>query len=432
MKNIIKYLDQYAEKHIIESGNQLASYLSNHLSHCVSDTLANNLINEVDRSSIKSQVFDHVVVIPAYKESTDFIERILSSALIEQNVLFIVVINQPDNDLDQYPQQTLAKFIKHSGTSVLTHQGIELISTNKSSHFLIIDAFTQPLPVDHGVGLARKIGSDLALLLTSKNIIQSDWIHSTDADAHLPDDYFCATKLLDKTSHAKNISAVSYNFTHVSDDVDIHAANSLYETALRYYVNGLTFAGSSYDFFTIGSVIAFKAKDYAMVRGFPKRSAGEDFYLLNKLAKLGQVEFLKNTIVKIDARTSDRVPFGTGPSVANIMQLKINNQPYCYYHPQVFEELKVCLSHFNSLWGNRVTFDTWLSALSNESQQALLEAKLDSFVTKQKNNNQIQFNKQLNVWFDAFKTLKFIHSLREQKYADIPLQQGLELAKFSL
>jgi hypothetical protein len=82
------------------------------------------------------------------------------------------------------------------------------------------------------------------------------------------------------------------------------------------------------------------------------------------------------------------------------------------------------------LWEHRLAFESWLSKLSTETQQALLEAKLDGFVSKQKNNNQIQFNKQLHVWFDAFKTLKFIHSLREQKYADIPLEQGIELAKF--
>ncbi|MDO7086305.1 hypothetical protein WNY51_04475 [Pseudocolwellia sp. AS88] len=411
MKNISKYLEQYAEQHIVECGTRLVNYLTLLLTDSITKPLT----------------FEHVVVIPAYKESPDFIERLLSSPLIEQNVLFIIVINQPDSDEDNNLQQSLADFIKNSGNSEFKHESLELISTNKSSSFLIIDAFTQPLAVDHGVGLARKIGSDLALLLKSENIIKSEWIHSTDADSHLPNDYFLATQSLNQT---KNISAVSYNFTHVSDDLDIHTANSLYETALRYYVKGLTFAGSQYNFFTIGSVIAFKAKDYAMVRGFPKRSAGEDFYLLNKLAKLGKVEFLKDTLVKIDARTSDRVPFGTGPSVANILQLKINNQAYCYYHPQIFAELKTCLVHFNSLWEHRLIFESWLSELSTETQQALLEAKLDGFVSKQKNNNQTQFNKQLHVWFDAFKTLKFIHSLREQKYADIPLEQSIELAKF--
>jgi len=409
-KHITKYLAIYAEKNILQCGSYVTDYLTD----------------------VLTQPIEHVVVIPAYKESTYFISRFVSSPIIEQAVLCIVVVNQPECDVDKRPQQYLYDFIKHSGTSVFNKEGAELISINKQSYFLIIDAFTHSLPVDQGVGLARKMGSDLALLLMNENLITSDWIHSTDADAHLPDDYFQATQKLSLTKHSKNIAAVSYNFTHESDDIGIYNANKRYETALRYYVAGLTYAQSTYDFFTIGSVIAFKAKEYAMVRGFPKRSAGEDFYLLNKLAKLGRVDFLQDTVVTIDARVSDRVPFGTGPSVAAILQLEEEGKNYCYYHPQVFEELRTCLSHVSSLWGNRLNIESWLSVLSKESQKALLDVKLDSFVEKQKNNNEVQFNKQLKVWFDAFKTLKFIHSLREQGYSDIPLTKALELACFAV
>lgn len=402
----MKYLDQYAEKNVTQLGSHLV------------DSLPHN-IN-----------FEHVVVIPAYKESPQFVVRLLSSSIIVP-VLYIIVINQPYSDVDSPPQINLYNFIKSSGTSIFKEGEIELISASEHTYFLIVDAFTQPLPVEQGVGLARKIGADYALFLINENKVLSDWIHSTDADAHLPDDYFEATSALSKQKKHNQTVAVSYNFTHVDENIELQQANKLYETALRYYVAGLSYAGSDYAFFTIGSVIAFKAKEYAMVRGFPKRSAGEDFYLLNKLAKLGKVEFLKDTVVTIEARVSDRVPFGTGPSVANILQLKQDNKPYCYYHPQVFDELKNCISHFSILWESRLYFDDWLSVLSKESQQALQDIKLASFVDKQKNNNQIQFNKQLTVWFDAFKTLKFIHSLREQKYIDIPLQQAIERANFT-
>lgn len=405
-KNLIKYLAQYAEKNV----TQLGTHLTDSLPHNVN--------------------FEHVVVIPAYKESSQFVARLLSSPVIVP-VLYIIVINQPASDVDSSPQTNLSHFIKSSGTSIFKEGQLDLIVANEHTYFLIVDAFTQPLPVDQGVGLARKIGADYALLLINENKVLSDWIHSTDADAHLPDDYFEATSALSKQKKHNKTVAISYNFTHVDEDMELQQANKLYETALRYYVAGLSYAGSDYAFFTIGSVIAFKAKEYAMVRGFPKRSAGEDFYLLNKLAKLGKVEFLKDTVVTIEARVSDRVPFGTGPSVAYILQLKKDNQPYCYYHPQVFEELKNCIRNFAILWESRLCFDDWLIALSKESQQALQDIKLASFVDKQKNNNQIQFNKQLTVWFDAFKTLKFIHSLREQKYADIPLQQAIETTNFT-
>lgn len=426
-----KYIEKYAESDIIQLGIKAINLMPNTL------------------------IFEHVVVIPAYNESTDFINRFLSSALAQQPVLVIVVINQPQSCNNSTPQQHLYNTIINTGISVFNdelpqlkaahhaelnaeiniaqHRGCALIKPDHNNCYIwAIDCFSNPLPEDQGVGLARKIGSDLALYLKSKNRIQSDWIHSTDADAHLPNDYFSSVKNLSNQPQHKNTVALSYNFTHVNKNVEIHTANHLYETALRYYVSGLTYAKSPYAFFTIGSVIAFKAEEYVKVRGFPKRSAGEDFYLLNKLAKLGHIGFVKDTLVTIDARVSDRVPFGTGPAVASILQLTENGQPYCYYHPQVFEELKICIFYFEQLWDNRLTLDKWFKNLSSESQVALHDIKLAHFVEKQKNSNQVQFNKQLTVWFDAFKTLKFIHSLREQKYSDIPLSQALERASFNV
>ncbi len=69
----------------------------------------------------------------------------------------------------------------------------------------------------------------------------------------------------------------------------VFLATQLYELSLRYYVAGMKFARSPYAFHTIGSSMAVSPVHYARVRGFPKREAGEDFYLLNKLAKLGSV-----------------------------------------------------------------------------------------------------------------------------------------------
>jgi len=406
-KYLNKYLDLHAENNIIEPAQCLVNALPDDLH------------------------FKHVIVIPAYRESSSFIKRLLSSPIAD-NVLFIIVVNQPDTDNNIVPQIDLSRFIKNSGNSIFKSNILELIASPNQHYFLVVDAFTQALPAEQGVGLARKIGTDIAILLINNNKIQTNWIHSTDADAYLPANYFHVCQLLENLPAKNQPVAVSYNFSHVSEDVALNAANNLYETALRYYVAGLSYAKSPYNFFTIGSLIAFKAKAYSMVRGFPKRSAGEDFYLLNKLAKLGDIEFLKESVVNIDARASDRVPFGTGPSVTHILQLKADNKPYCYYHPQVFEELKTCIFHFDSLWVNRFNFNQWLSELSFESQNALHDSKLALFVDKQKNNNQIQFNKQLTVWFDAFKTLKFIHSLRDNKYFDIPLLEAIELANFPI
>jgi hypothetical protein len=45
-------------------------------------------------------------------------------------------------------------------------------------------------PTDQGVGLARRIGMDIALGLFARERLESPWLGCTDGDARLPADYF--------------------------------------------------------------------------------------------------------------------------------------------------------------------------------------------------------------------------------------------------
>lgn len=387
--------------------------------------------------------FQHVIVIPAFQESIAFVERFKVSALAKQNCLMIVVINQPDNLFGRenaHYQTELAKDIAALGCSIWQEDILELIDIESpndddvNSSILIVDRFSQPIPADFGVGLARKIGCDIAIALAASQHIKVPWVHSSDADAHLPENYLSSHLGINKVEqkNTKSCVATCCNFYHHSDDKQVHDANALYETALRYYVAGLAYANSPYAYFTIGSLVSFHVDAYCQVRGFPKRSAGEDFYLLNKLAKIGQVAHLSETVIKLDARPSERVPFGTGPAVKTIMALREQGLPYCYYHPDVFFELKACLANFNKLWQHRENYNAWSLQLSTLSRKALLEVGLDTFVEKHKEAKQVQFEKQLTVWFDSFKTLKFIHALRENGLDNMALQQALTKAPFKL
>ncbi|PCI60990.1 MAG: hypothetical protein COB35_07385 [Gammaproteobacteria bacterium] len=372
--------------------------------------------------------YQQVVIIPAFKESNLFVERFCHSVLASQNVLFIIVINQPDNYSDSGLQQSLWQQCLHVGVLSWQNKNMTLVDIDESnSSLLLVDRFSTPIAVKQGVGLARKIGADIALALMSVQNITSRWLYSSDADAHLPDDYFSSLSSLEN-----NVVVAYFNFDHFSSDIKIHQANQLYQTSLRYYVAGLEYAGSAYAFYTIGSILAFDGNAYAMARGFPKRSAGEDFYLINKLAKLGEVKFIRDTYIKIDARTSDRVPFGTGPAVNNILALQANNQAYCYYDPQVFELLKETLIDFKTLWQNREQLPQWLAQRKNIVQLSLLAIGLTNFVNKQSGEKQSQFEKQLTVWFDAFKTLKFIHALREHGIKNIDFATALKQEKFQI
>jgi len=403
-KNISKYLSNYAEVEI----SALATFP-------------------------KAISFNHVVVIPAYKENADFIHRFNHSNLAQSHALVICVINQPETEENKEQQQNLYNEAIKLGEVVWHVDKMSLVSLNNSnSNLLLVNRFKTPIPIKEGVGLARKIGADIALSLINKRIVKSRWIYSTDADAHLPSDYFSVLNdvnvNMNNTEDGKKTSdkmcvAYCFNFSHQSTNEVIHQANKLYETALRYYVAGLAYAKSEYAFYTIGSILVFDAHAYASVRGFPKKSAGEDFYLLNKIAKLGKVKFIVNSTILLDARESDRVPFGTGPAVSHIMALEKQNNEYCYYHPKSFEALKTLLSAYKSLWEYKGNIDDWYTQLPVYITEVLLTIGLSNFVEKQQNASQAQFNKQLSTWFDAFKTLKFIHGMRVTAYNDIPLKE---------
>ena len=404
MKNISKYLAKYAEPEVFHLDTFPAKY-----------------------------TFEHCVVIPAYQESPAFISRFFNSPLAQQKVMMILVINQPVTDTDLLPQQRLFNSVVGNRKVVWSAKNLTLVLIeNSNSSILIVDRFHQAIDENYGVGLARKIGADIATSLMESNHILSSWIYSTDADASLPDTYFSTNVEENIDGSKRNAVAACFNFIHKSDDVTLQAANAKYELALRYYVAGLRYAKSPYDFFTIGSLLVFNVGAYASVRGFPKKSAGEDFYLLNKLAKLGEVTWLGDDTVVLEARLSSRVPFGTGPAVKGIIELERQSLPYCYYHPQIFSLLKSTLAAFENLFEYRDQLSQWYLSLPKEVKQPLVNIGFESFIEKQKNSNEKQFIKQVNVWFDAFKTLKFIHMVRDLYYPNIELQQAIEQADFSV
>ncbi len=384
----------------------------------------------------KDRIYKNVVVIPCFKEKYTFLDRLFSSVLATQKVLLILVINQPDNaSLDEDSvaplNQSLVASTQDNGVEQWQNKNLTLIDINNTElSVLLVDRFNKELrvPSAQGVGLARKVGADIATELMTRGQILSPWICSTDADVTLPDNYF--SELLDKS---ENTSALIYEFSHRNSDSAVSKATQRYENALRYYVDGLQWAGSAYAFHTIGSTLAINYTHYCQVRGFPKRAAGEDFYILNKLAKLAPIKTLDETVLLITPRESDRVPFGTGPAVSKIMSFDDPTVEYLYYHPAVFVELKNFLSASSELWEHLEHSDKWCNNLSDKINFALKKLRFDKIVTHIRNNakNNSQAEKHLFQWFDAFRTLKFIHYLQDEFYPAIPLVRAIDESPFS-
>ncbi|MFL0804659.1 MAG: hypothetical protein K6L81_13140 [Agarilytica sp.] len=381
--------------------------------------------------------FESCLVIPAYNESLGFIERLKQHPHIS-HVLLILVINQPENSESAIKNQQLFNTLTTPKNIIATDKNIAFIQTG-ALRALIVDRFseTNRIPIKQGVGLARKIGADIACQLYVDGLIKDNksngqWIFSTDADAHLPHNYF-------NIGHIKSDLRV-FNFHHIKNPSEISSATGQYEQALKYYQKALEWSGSPYAFYALGSVLAFQVDAYSKVRGFPKRSAGEDFYLLNKLIKQGRVTFDPSITVQIEPRISDRVPFGTGPAVKAIIEKNKDNEEYTYYNPEIFTLLKTWIRWATTQLPNACLSDqnnasNWKELIQGSLPDTIIDTidslKFEEFVNHASHQcrTNAAFIEHFHNWFDGFKTLKFIHYLQRYYHPAIPINECIKAHK---
>ena len=336
---------------------------------------------EARRAAFATRTYRHVISIPAFDEPRDFLQRVLPHGV--SDLLVIVVANVPD-----HVSREDAAFARTR--SLLDLEGA--FDHARNVDVAVVDRVNAPVPRRQGVGLARKIGADIALRLIVEREIETPVIFVTDADAVLPEGYFEAA--------GGEAAGWVYPFVHASGDRDLHGRALMYELSLRYYVNRLEYAGSPYAFHTVGSCLAVDSTSYAKVRGFPRRNAAEDFYLLNKLAKVGRIRRLSAPVIEIEARTSTRVPFGTGPALA-----RIPRDPTVVpgYAPETFEALRA----FHA------------SVAEGTAPDPPVPGLLDAIGYRPGRDP-----RATHTWFDAFRTLKFVHAARDA-FPDVPLLETL-------
>lgn len=367
--------------------------------------------------------FNNVIIIPAYDESFDDLKTVLDSIQNTEN-LIILVINAQENSPEKTKNKNeeLINEIKNDSQIMWKSKNPENISLQKynNNFILLVDRSTNglQLPNKTGVGLARKIAADIATKLIYEGKISSNWIHCTDADVILPSDYFEATRKLN------NYSAAIYPYIHRTDSSDQSHRNAmaLYELSLRHYVMGLKSANSNFAFHTIGSTIAINSEAYTKVRGFPIRESGEDFYILNKLIKTGKIYRTISDSIILNGRISDRVPFGTGKSVQKIISFQKDENEFLFYHPQIFEQLRIFLSAINSTNDLSNVIDSFSDeVLSNTLDKIGAIDALRTAINSSKNPK--IYLQHFHHWFDSFRTLKFVHTMRDNYYPSMPIRE---------
>ena len=332
----------------------------------------------------------YVVVIPAFDET--IADLPMTS---RDDVLTIVVANAPDHlDRGDGRVERTAELARE----LAGHDNV-----------FLIDRVEVPIPKRLGVGLARKIGCDTAARMIAAGTIEHPVIYSTDADVDLPNDYFEATDDVTRPS------TWIYPFRHRAVEPAFELPIRLYDAHMRHYVHQLDEVDSPYAYHSLGSLIAVHVDAYAAVRGFPKRNAGEDFYLLNKLAKVAPIVRLTAPVIDIQARPSERVPFGTGPALQKIQSDSVAAAEYPSYDPRSFS----LLDDLYQAARQRVVPAAG-SDLGRVLDSLSYRVPLERLVTT--NDPALR---HFHTWFDGFRTMKLIRAARSI-FPDQPLLATLK------
>ncbi|WP_439184032.1 glycosyltransferase [Carboxylicivirga taeanensis] len=347
---------------------------------------------------------DLKVVVPVYLEEETLpvlIDSLLAAAnsFAKARVEVILVFNYPDFAPSDIISRQLESFEHYTS--------IEL-GTDSSVVLTCLKDFDVPKK-QAGVGHARKTGMDYAAYTFAHHNRTKGIIVSLDADCIVSTNYFESLV----TAYSENAySGCNIYYEHPlsgSLSSDVYMAIAEYELHLRYYVQALRYAGFPYAFHTVGSCFSVTAEAYIKAGGMPSKQAGEDFYFLQKVIPQGNFGEVNSTIVFPSSRPSSRVPFGTGPSVNELVQ---SGGEYHTYNLQAFIDLKEFLQLKDELY--ELTDDgieEFTHQLSGRMRSYLIHSDFFQALKPVRSHcSSIEvFRKRFYEVFNAFRVVKYLN-----------------------
>jgi hypothetical protein len=372
--------------------------------------------------------YGNAIVIPVCREDAAILDALLDLELPDGKALAVVIVNEHDAASSDVVRAN-AKFLGEVGRLRPRELGggAAFLLCGKSDVIVIDRTGNRALGAREGVGRARKIGCDVGAALFAKGMLESAWIHTSDADARIDAHRF---RLVQDTAQAhQSLAAITLPFRHDGGEEEEARAISYYEIELRYLVAGLRFVGSPFAFHSIGSTLAIPAPSYAGVRGFPNRQAGEDFHILDKLAKTGTIAQPCGAEVILAARHSDRVPFGTGPALRRIAAVLARGETPQLAAPQCFDALARWLRALDRFadHGSGAVFQ---SEAGEPEVDALLGASPALAHLARRNPPGAILRRHLHTWFDGLRTIRFLHCVRDRKYGRKAWSDAIREAPF--
>lgn len=377
---------------------------------------------EYPSSMGNSDFFDIAIIIPIKNENPGFQETIHSLLKCtppkRTKIAVIAVVNNSANDSDDIKE--------NNRQSLLWLKSFAERSSQTRLQVAWIDASQQkPLdPKDAGVGLARKSGMDEALVRLADPL--KGLLVCLDADCTVNMDYLIA---IEEEYLFGEFKAGVARFEHSTDGLSQEHLSAIlsYELYIRLYAAGVTYAGSHYSYLPVGSTIITTGAVYMAAEGMNKRKAAEDFYFLEKVAKFTPIKTIHGAMVYPSARTSRRVPFGTGPAVDDI--LKGERNPDLIYNPEIFNYLRDWLSMFSA--PALLLKEEYLEAAKGIHpgvygylSTPVITRELGNFLAHSNPGKDLIRRKR--SWFDALKTLRMVHTIRDGYLPDIPVDEAIE------
>ena len=139
-----------------------------------------------------------------------------------------------------------------------------------------------------------------------------------------------------------------------------------------------------------------------------KKQGGEDFYFLHKIFTLNKTKYIYNIYVQPASRTSNRVPFGTGPAISKIMH---ETELYTY-NPNAFIKLRTFFEQVEKFY--KANPEVLRQLYCNFDSAIKYYLKEDDFIKAINEINcncvsKVIFTKKFFSWFNAFKIIKYLN-----------------------
>ena len=245
-----------------------------------------------------------------------------------------VCVNQPDSWWHQPDRRRVCESNQRTLAWLRSRRDLPLVILDRSSP-------GRGWP-DGGGGVGRARAELFSAVVSDPETRDQDLFVSLDADTLVTPGYLEA---LERAFHAHPRAvglAAPYRHQPVRDQ-GLSRAILRYELYLRTYFLNLAATTSPYLFTALGSALTMPVDAGKKVSGPPPRPAGEDFYLLQKLAKIGPLLlWAQGEMVRPSSRPSPRVPFGTGPALIQGSKGRWDAHPI--FSPVLFDEVAEALA----------------------------------------------------------------------------------------